>query len=236
MNPLVSVILTVYNDADNVVNAINSIKTQTLNNWQLIIVDDASTDNSYMLIEKAKENDKRILLLKNDKNSGMFISRNIAIQKSTAKYITFIDSDDRMHPEKLYLQCAFLEKYRFFVCTISKYERIGKGVNFGEITMMFRKSIINEMGYFDSVRFAADSEFLQRLNLKYPSRVKKINKILYYAMNRPNSLTTSSDTGDRQIRDLYVQRYTEWHNNGNLFMSFPLVTRPFVLPSSLMDP
>lgn len=114
MDELVSIIMPSYNTAKFISETIDSVLTQTYTNWELIIVDDCSTDNTDEVV-KSFLSDDRIKYIKNEKNSGAAFSRNRALCEAKGKWIAFLDSDDLWLPEKLEKQIAFMEKndYRF---------------------------------------------------------------------------------------------------------------------------
>lgn len=107
MEELVSIIMPNYNGAKYLPETINSVLAQTYTNWELLFVDDCSTDNSLEIIRSYK--DSRIKILQNDKNSGAAVSRNYALREAKGKWIAFLDSDDLWVPEKLEKQIAFME-------------------------------------------------------------------------------------------------------------------------------
>ncbi len=94
MEPLVSIITAAYNSEKTIEETIQSVRSQNYSNWEMIIVDDGSTDRSVELIENLINSDSRFRLLRNDVNSGTARSRNIGLKGAGGKYITFIDSDD----------------------------------------------------------------------------------------------------------------------------------------------
>ena len=106
MNDLVSIIMPSYNTAQYIRDSIDSVIAQTHRNWELLIVDDCSTDNSNEVI--MSYHDPRIVLLKNEKNSGAAVSRNYALRKAKGKWIAFLDSDDMWASEKLEKQIKFM--------------------------------------------------------------------------------------------------------------------------------
>jgi len=110
---LVSIIMPSYNTGRYIAESIQSVLNQTHTNWELIIVDDCSTDNTDDVVSAFT--DERIIYLKNEKNSGAAISRNRALREAKGDYIAFLDSDDLWHPQKLEKQIAFMEKngYKF---------------------------------------------------------------------------------------------------------------------------
>lgn len=105
--PLVSVIMPAYNGEKYIDRAIQSVLHQTYKNFELIIVDDKSTDNTLGEIEKIS--DSRIKLIENEKNRGIAYSTNLAIENSNGKYIALLDDDDEAFPERLEKQVMFLE-------------------------------------------------------------------------------------------------------------------------------
>ncbi len=109
MDELVSIIMPSYNTEKFISETIDSVLTQTYTNWELIIVDDCSTDNTDEVV-KSFLSDDRIKYIKNEKNSGAAFSRNRALCEAKGKWIAFLDSDDVWLPEKLEKQIAFMEK------------------------------------------------------------------------------------------------------------------------------
>ena len=99
MSDLVSIIMPSYNTAQYITETIQSVIDQTYHNWELIIVDDCSTDNTDIVIGKIK--DPRIRYIKNEKNSGAAVSRNRALREANGRWVAFLDSDDLWKPEKL---------------------------------------------------------------------------------------------------------------------------------------
>ena len=124
MNDMVSVIMPSYNTANFISETIESVMAQTYTNWELIIVDDFSTDATDDVV-KPYLNDFRIIYIKNSKNSGAAVSRNRALREAKGKWIAFLDSDDLWMPEKLEKQIAYMTKngYRF---TYTKYEEMNE--------------------------------------------------------------------------------------------------------------
>ena len=105
---LVSIIMPAYNAEKYIVKSINSIIRQSYKSWELIVVDDCSTDGTVNVISDFK--DERIRLLNNERNSGAAISRNRALREAKGKWIAFLDSDDIWHPKKLERQLKFMFK------------------------------------------------------------------------------------------------------------------------------
>lgn len=105
---LVSIITPSYNCASFIDKTIQSIKSQTYTNWELLITDDCSTDNSRDVIQSYVSVDTRIKLLTLKSNSGAGVARNNSIKVSKGRYIAFLDSDDRWFPDKLEKQLMYM--------------------------------------------------------------------------------------------------------------------------------
>lgn len=100
----------VYNGEKFIAEAIESVLLQSFQQWELLIVDDASTDDTASVVEAFLKRDIRIRFFRNTNNQGVSNSRNRAIAQATGEYIAFLDADDRWHPEKLAIQIAILQK------------------------------------------------------------------------------------------------------------------------------
>ncbi len=109
MNELVSIIMPSYNTAKFISETIESVLAQTYPNWELIIVDDCSTDDTDAFVCPYLVDD-RIRYIKNEKNSGAAVSRNRALREAKGKWVAFLDSDDLWVPEKLEKQILFMKK------------------------------------------------------------------------------------------------------------------------------
>lgn len=118
MSELVSIITPSYNSAAYIAEMIESILAQTYTNWELLITDDCSTDDSVKIIESYATKDSRIKLFRLASNSGAGIARNKSIEEARGRYIAFCDSDDLWKPQKLEKQVEFMQKngYEFVYC------------------------------------------------------------------------------------------------------------------------
>lgn len=124
MNGLVSVIMPSYNTASVIAASIQSVLQQSYTNWELIIVDDCSTDNTDSIIYPFLH-DTRIIFLKNDKNSGAAYSRNRALREAKGRWIAFLDSDDLWSPDKLMKQIHYMEVNGYYF-SYTKYAEINE--------------------------------------------------------------------------------------------------------------
>ncbi len=121
MKDLVSIITPLYNSVAYLPDMIESVLSQTYYNWELLIVDDASSDNSVEIVESYSKTDDRIKLICFEKNSGAAISRNKAIEEAKGRYIAFLDSDDLWSAEKLEKQIIFMKDHDVALSYTSYY-------------------------------------------------------------------------------------------------------------------
>lgn len=108
--PLVSIVMPLYNCASFIEQSIHSVQAQTYKHWELIVVDDCSTDNSVAIIEGIIRDDNRVRLIRLQQNSSAAIARNTALKEAKGKYIAFLDSDDTWSKDKLQKQITFMEE------------------------------------------------------------------------------------------------------------------------------
>lgn len=121
--PLVSVITPTFNSSEFIAETIQSVVAQTYTNWEMIIVDDCSTDNTVEKVKEYQDKDNRIHLYELKQNSGSAIARNTAMDHAEGRYIAFLDSDDLWLPEKLAKQLSFM-KEKDIAFSFTKYTRI----------------------------------------------------------------------------------------------------------------
>lgn len=131
VNPLVSIVMPAYNSETFIHEAIQSVLNQTYQNWELLIVDDCSTDNTIQIIDSFEDDRIHVFGLK--ENSGAAVARNYAIDRAQGDYMAFLDSDDLWHPEKLERQLTFMiERNIDFSSTM--YANIDKNKKIFDVT------------------------------------------------------------------------------------------------------
>jgi hypothetical protein len=141
MKELVSIITPLYNSEKLISETIESVLAQTYKNWEMIIVDDCSTDNGVNIVNKYQKNDDRIKLIKLSKNSGAAVARNTAIKNADGRYIAFLDSDDLWYPKKLEKQIEFMKQNNYFF-TYTNYQKMSEsGELINEIVKSPRKLV-----------------------------------------------------------------------------------------------
>lgn len=120
---LVSIVTPVYNAEKFLRQNIESVLSQSYTNFEMLLVDDCSTDNSRSILDEYAEKDNRIKPIFLSKNGGAAVARNAALKKATGRFIAFLDSDDLWRPEKLKKQMEFMNSNKFGF-TYTRYERI----------------------------------------------------------------------------------------------------------------
>lgn len=113
MSDLVSIIMPTYKCGRFICKSIESVKAQTYQNWELIIVDDCSGDGTVDLVLEYKKLDDRIRIFQNATNSGAAVTRNTALRNAKGRWIAFLDSDDLWEPSKLEKQIKFMEENNY---------------------------------------------------------------------------------------------------------------------------
>lgn len=110
--PLVSIITPAYNSAGTLAETIESVRAQSFADWEMIIVDDCSSDGTTALASHYAQMDERIRIIRRAEQGGISTARNQGIAAMTGRYIAFIDADDLWLPQKLELQLAFIEEHK----------------------------------------------------------------------------------------------------------------------------
>ena len=145
MTPLVSIIMPCYNAERYIAQSIESVLAQTYQNWELLITDDCSTDNSVEIISKYSKNDDRINVMVPDEHQGIARTRNMSISRARGRFVAFLDNDDMWKPKKLEKQVTFMfEKGIGFSYT--SYELI-------DISGVSKKKIIKTQGVIDYKKY-----------------------------------------------------------------------------------
>jgi teichuronic acid biosynthesis glycosyltransferase TuaG len=207
---LVSIITPSFNSEKFIAETIQSVQNQTYQNWEMIIVDDCSTDKTVSIIEYIANNDNRIKVYKLEKNSGTGIARNAALGKASGKYIAFLDADDLWKPHKLEIQINFLKKnnlpftFSFYDCIneqgneLNKRVEAPKNLSYGQL--FFCNYVGNLTGIYDVNYFGkiAISSIRKRQDwmlwltiLKKVKSAKPIPESLALYRIRENSISAS---------------------------------------------
>ncbi len=249
----VSVILPAFKAETGIAIAINSILSQTWGNLELLIVDDCSPDDTYKVMERYAEQDKRIKIFQTPQNSGPYVARNIALHEATGEFVTVNDADDWSHERKIEMQVKHLIDNTNIVANTSEHARLteeltlyrrgtpGKYIFPNMSSTMFRREpVMEKLGYWDSVRFAADGEFKRRLLKAFgkDSFVDLPTGPLSLPRQAVSSLTSSSAFGYNGffmgVRKEYVESLEHYQAHADsLYYQFPQVKRPFSVPEPM---
>ncbi len=170
--PLVSVVMPTYNRVTLLPRSIQSILDQTYTNFEFIIVDDGSTDETAKLLQSYQQKDPRIVILTNEKNMGISYSRNRGTDAAKGKYVAIMDSDDYSEPERLEKSVAFLEKHSDYISVNSIYYEMGKEIN-GTNNWVPPKRweiIFNFMNYYTNLAVFR-TDFVRKHNIRYNEKL-----------------------------------------------------------------
>lgn len=203
--PLVSIVLPVYNGEKYLASAIDSILAQSYENWELIIVNDCSTDNSPFIMEKYAKKDARIRIVNNKENLKLPRSLNAGFAEAKGMYYTWTSDDNLLKPDMLATLVEVMEKEESLGLVYSNYTGIDEtGTETGLYEMrepdamysgnpvgasfLYRADIAKKIGgYDDDLFLAEDYDYWMRIFIEAP--VKKISEDLYYYRRHRGSLT-----------------------------------------------
>jgi tetratricopeptide (TPR) repeat protein len=254
--PKVSVIMTSYNVEDYVRTATRSILEQSYRNIELIIVDDSSTDSTPEILMDLERADPRVKIILKTTNDGTYVSKNMGLLQAQGEFIALQDSDDWSHPDRIARSVSVLMQRPEIVGLTTDWLRMtsdgdivikagGQISHLCCISLVFRrKAVLGKVGFFDSVRIAADLEFIQRIALTFGSRsVPRLRWPLLFGRARSDSLTASEEfgisrTGFTEPRHLYHEHASHFHERikagSPAYLPFPMRARPFPAPNVIL--
>lgn len=248
MRHLISIITPVYNSSEYIRNTLDSVITQTYSNWEHLLVDDCSTDDSVAIIEEYVRKDIRFKLFKLDLNSGSGPARNLAIKNANGKYIAFLDSDDIWIAERLELHVKYMVEHNHAVSHASygylteqgeifrkpylvsthpvDYKYLLKHTDISCLTAMYDQEQIGKF-FMPALRRKQDyALWLAILKAGYKSVPYPREKVLAYYRQRKGSATSNKWS-------LLLKHYTFLRKQegigrlGSLFYTFHWVTGGF---------
>jgi glycosyltransferase involved in cell wall biosynthesis len=210
--PLVSVILPTYNRAHIISKSVQSVLTQTYHNFEVIVIDDGSTDNTKEIIMNIACKDSRLKYFRNDENKGPSVTRNVGINLARGELIAFADDDDEWFSDKLEKQVNLLQTLpedfavvysgfykvigteKIYIPPKNIYPKEGSILNsllkrnfVGTPSILVRKSALLDVGLFDEkLLMFEDWELVIRLSKKY--QFKLIDEPLFISYDSPNSV------------------------------------------------
>jgi glycosyltransferase involved in cell wall biosynthesis len=186
--PIVSVLITAYNREDYIAQAVESVLASTLQNYELIIVDDQSNDNTVKIAQSYAAKDERIKVYRNEVNLGDYPNRNKAAYYATGKYIKYLDSDDLIYPHGLEVMVRAMEQFpeagyglssvpdnkgAFPVCISPKaaylehFFTVSAHFNRSPGSAIIRTEVFRKVGGFSGKRMIGDNEMWFKLSQEY---------------------------------------------------------------------
>ena len=262
-DPLVSVIITAFKCGDHLRASVESLLRQSIANVEILIVDDCSPDDTFVVAAQFAARDRRVRALRTASNSGTYVAKNLGLLHARGRYVTFQDSDDISHPRRLELQLQPLLADAALAATTCHYCRIdedsgqlllnrGAKSRAGLISLLFeRQRVLDTAGFFDCVRVNADDEFKTRVKRGFGNKaIRELEDCLYFALLRAEGLTVAGHTANNlagtnlktflaPVRQRYTRNFQAWHQSAPagqpLYMDFPGVERRFPAPVSI-DP
>lgn len=247
----VSVLMAAHNCVETIDFAVKSILAQTWSNLELVVVDDASTDDTWKALERLATADERVRPIRHERNRGAYAARNTALAAATGDYVTVQDSDDWGHPEKIAAQMRGILKEGHRLNATS-YLRIGpnlevvrnqsSGASMGyhRATLLYAMRDVAELGCWDDAWMGADSEFEERFTARFgvgPALVAEATPLTFY-LSRTTSLTNLAGIGMGSLkygaRAEYRECRTYWHGlelaKETPDLKLPRKGRPFPAP------
>lgn len=229
-NDLISIVVPVYNADKFLKDTISTVQNQTYTNWELILVDDCSTDKSVQLIQKYQKADKRIKLFSNEVNSHAALTRNKGIDEANGRYIAFLDADDLWEPTKLEKQVAFMQQkdcafsYTGYEFANEKGKPNGKKVSVPEM-LNYKKALRNTIIWtttvmFDMQKLTKEDVYMPNVKSEDTACWWKVLKTIDYAYGMPEILsyyrrssgTLSANKVEAVKRVWNLYRNVEKHN------------------------
>jgi hypothetical protein len=217
-SPLITIIMATYNCAKYVEHAILSIQRQNIPNWEFIIIDDSSTDNSDYLLRACAQKDRRIVYFRNEENVGCYVSKNIGILHARGMWLTFQDADDYSFASRLKLQLDACTVHGFDCSYVKFLSRKVLTWSWAPISLFIRRDVFQDMfGFFDSVRAGADSELHSRIthaklkiHITHAYQYACLDQWLEFDTPHARQSLTQ-DTNYDPVRILYKNLFSQYH-------------------------
>jgi glycosyltransferase involved in cell wall biosynthesis len=217
-SPLVSVLMTAHNVAGYIEQAVTSVLRQTWLRLELIVVDDASNDETWAILQRLAKSEANLRCLRLNTNLGTYFAKNYALTFAQGDFIFFQDGDDLSHPDRIRLGMHELNQPGV-VCVRGAYSRVrfpsgqvipvnGLVKKLGLITLGVRRSVFDDIGFFNCTSKASDDEFFQRLKAWIAEKGGKIRDLkvpLYFNTLRDGSLFADMIANDPAAEGNIVQ-------------------------------
>lgn len=224
-DPVVSIVVPAYNAESTLATSVNSLRAQTVQNIEILVVDDASTDNTSAVAKGLASDDPRVKVLQHDQNLGAYGARNTGLTNAAGEYFTVHDADDWSHPQLLerqlqalaandapgsFSRLARVSPQLEFLLRI--YRPMLEPIHWNYTSLLTKTETLRDLGGWDTVRAHADSELIERMREHFgeDSLVETDTDVpLSFFSVSGNNLTESKDTGLRSVDFGSRKEYTE---------------------------
>ncbi len=255
--PLVTVAVSAFNASATIELAVRSLMAQSHGALEIIIVDDASTDDTLARVQALAAVDSRICVLTNPTNAGAYVSRNRALEAARGEFFTCLDADDWAHPRRIHRHVNAMRKDANLVATRSNWFRmtedgepairrsLGIFTHANPASPFFRTEPVRDtIGYYDRVRIDADLEHWLRLTTRFGlKQTARLRAPLTLGRLHAGSLTRSGagaqdDEAYSPVRSEYRTQALAWRERAlrerRLFMPAEPEARPFPAPAAML--
>ena len=213
-SPIVSILTTVYNREKYIAACIDSVLASSYQDWELIIVDDVSTDTSVAIAKRYEKKDARIKVYVNEKNLGDYPNRNKAASYAKGKYLKYLDADDVIYSHGLEIMVHTMERFSEAALGISQKvvedvksypfvmepketftrEFLKRGVlGLGPTGTIIRRDVFEKLGGFTGTRYIGDTELWYKIALTYPV-VKMEDELIFWRQHDDQEITKGQES------------------------------------------
>lgn len=229
--PWVTAVVPAYNASATIGTAVKSLLAQSWPRLEILVVDDASEDDTAEKVTELARLAPRVRLIRHEHNRGAYAARNTGMQAARGDYLTVHDSDDWSHPERITRQLHELRRHPEAKASMTSWLRVDARLrplgpwhlcpNWLEpnpSSLLVTREVVETLGFWDEVRVAADNEFIERIRCHYGQAgvLEVLPEVpLAFSLVQPDSLTRRSATHVRTVhngvRHLYHQAARWWH-------------------------
>lgn len=255
--PKISIITCCYNSEKYLNKAINSISKQSFNDFECILINDGSTDQTADILEKWRSKDQRIRVIHNPHNMGISVSANKGIELSDCTFLARFDADDIMHTKRLEMQLAYIEKHNLdilgsnlinigrFIKSKTHYPIPDKAIRalmlfqspFAQPSILLRRSSLGDQRYNIEMKYAEDYDLWERMSAT--AKMGNIPEYLLYYRNHPRQISNTYKKYNREagivrlneLRKLNIKASPEQEKIHKAFRS----TAPYSEPEELVE-
>lgn len=222
--PEVSVVMSVHNGASQIDGSVQSILNQSYQDWEFLIVDDGSSDQTFQKLIDYQSKNTKITVIKNGRNVGLTKSLIRAISLARGMYIARQDVDDRSSPNRLARQVSLMPEHDFVCCrtrvnnikispkwvTTKGYPLVMRFKNpFIHGTFCFKKELYDRVGGYDpTVRYAQDYDLVWRIFKNRGSKMKYLTEVLYFSNKTDECISLAAQKEQSQFAHKIIAKYS----------------------------